>query len=30
MAPLGKIFNILRIIRKNQIENNNMLGKKLT
>ena len=30
MAPLGKIFNILRIIRKNKIENKNMLGKKLT
>ena len=30
MAPLGKFFNILRIIRKNQIEINNMLGKRLT
>ena len=30
MAPLGKFFNILRLIRKNQIEINNMLEKKLT
>ena len=30
MAPLGKFFNILRLIRKNEIEINNMLEKKLT
>ena len=29
MAPLGKFFNILRLIRKNHIEIN-MLEKKLT
>ena len=28
MAPLGKFFNILRLIRKNEIEINNFLKKK--
>ena len=30
MAPLGKFFNILRLIRKNEIKINVVLQKKLT